>query len=120
MEGFASLLAGLALKGKHALDLVVLGLSTPLHDDETRSVIAVAEGNALRDPFLEATDRGPFLEAMHAPIIEPTDWMLDSVELTDLDLRFNPATGFPMCATGIDVACSPEGLADGDSSHCFT
>ena len=100
MEGFAALLAGLAQKSKYALDLVVLGFSTPLRDDGTRSALAVVEGNPLRDPFRETSD-----------------WKLDSPELNDI--RFNPATGLLMLIDEIDMAGNPEGSRSDDDSAYF-
>lgn len=89
---------------------MVLGLSTPLDDGRSRSTLAISQGDALRDPFREA---------MEAPVLGPTDWMSDHSDLAARDLRFNPATGLPMCETEIDVAGNPYGMADDDSSRLF-
>lgn len=89
MEGFAALLAGLAQKGKYALDLVVLGLSTPLDDDETKSVLAVAERTAFEE------------------------WLLDIPKIPDI----NPATGL-LVVDGFDTEGNLVGFApDCDSSY---
>lgn len=91
MEGFAALLAGFAQKSKYALDLVVLGLSTPLHDDETQGVSASAQRSANRNFLFEETDG---LAKLH------------------------PTSGLPMLIDGVDVAGNLEGYWPGnDSSH---
>jgi hypothetical protein len=92
MEGFAALLTGLAQKGKHALDLVVLGICTPLDDDRTETVLAGAEGNAFRD------------------------WLMDFPETSEI----NPATGLLMVVDGFDTAGNPAGYAPDDDSSYLT